>query len=55
MSGNQIVGTPAAADIDLLGGGAYQIAVAIERAQKAGLIGAGIRLNSPQSVFAYEK
>jgi hypothetical protein len=55
MSGNQIVRTSASADVDPRRGGAYQITVAIERAQKARLIGAGIRLNSSQGFFAYEK
>lgn len=55
MSGNQIVRTSASADIDLRCGGAYQITVAIERTQKARFIGAGVRLNSSQGVFAYEE
>ena len=55
MSGNQIVRTSASADVDLRCGGAYQITVAIERTQKARLIGAGVRLNSSQGVFAYEE
>ena len=55
MSGNQIVRTSASADVDLRRGGAYQITVAIERTQKARLIGAGVRLNSSQRVFAYEE
>jgi hypothetical protein len=55
MSGSQVVRTSASADVNLRRGGAYQITVAIERTQKARLIGAGIRLNSSQGVFAYEK
>ena len=55
MSGNQIVRTPASADVDLRCGGADQITVAIERIQEARLIGVGIRLNSSQCVFADEK
>ncbi len=55
MSGNQIVRTSASADVDLRRGGAYQITVAIERTQKARLIGVGVRLNSFQGVFAYEE
>lgn len=55
VCGNQIVGTSAAADIDLRCGGTYQITIAIERTQKARLIGAGIWLNSSQCVFVYEK
>jgi len=55
MSGNQIVRTPAAANIDPGCGGTYQITVAIERTQKARLIGAGIWLNSFQCIFVYEE
>jgi hypothetical protein len=51
ISGNQIVRTSAAANIDLGGCGTDQITVAIERIQKARLIGTGIRLNSPQRIF----
>jgi hypothetical protein len=52
---NQIIRTSASANIELSCGGTYQIAVGIERVQKARLIGASIWLNSPQSIFAYEK
>lgn len=55
MSGNQIIRTFASADIDLRCSSTYQIAVGIERIQKARLIGAGIRLDSSQRVFVYEK
>jgi hypothetical protein len=55
VGGNQIVGTSASANIDLGCGGTYQITIAIERVQKAQLIGARIWLNSPQCVFAYKK
>jgi hypothetical protein len=51
ISGDQIVRTPAAADIDLRSRGAYHITIAIERVQKARLVAAGIWLNSPQCVF----
>ena len=51
ISGNQIVRPSAAANIDPGRGGTYQITVAIERVQKTRLIGAGIRLNSPQCIF----
>jgi hypothetical protein len=52
---NQIIGTSASANIELSCGGTYQIAVRIERVQKPRLIGASIWLNSPQSIFVYEK
>ena len=55
MSGNQIVRTSAAADVDLRCGGTYQITVGIERIQKTRLVGVGIRLDSSQCVFGYEK
>jgi hypothetical protein len=55
ISGNQIVRTSAAANIDLGGCGTDQITVAIERVQEPRLIGAGIGLNSPQRIFLYEK
>jgi hypothetical protein len=55
MSGNQIVGTSAAADIDPGCGSAYQIAVRIERFQKARLVEAGIRLEPPQCIFVDKK
>ncbi|SRR6266480_7976046 len=45
ISGNQIIRTPASANVDLGSGGAYQISVGIERAQKTRVIGAGIWLN----------
>jgi hypothetical protein len=47
VSGDQIIRTPAAANVNLGSDGAYQITVGVERVQKAGLGGAGIRLNSP--------
>jgi hypothetical protein len=55
ICGNQIIRTSASANIELSRGGTYQITVGIERVQKARLIGAGIWLNSPQSIFAYKK
>jgi hypothetical protein len=45
ISGNQIIRTPASANVDLGSGGTYQISVGIERAQKTRLIRAGIWLN----------
>jgi len=55
ISGDQIIGTSASADIELGCGGTYQITVGIERVQKARLIGAGIWLNSLQRIFVYKK
>jgi hypothetical protein len=55
ISGDQVVRTPASADVDPGSGGTYQIAVGIERVQKTRLIGASIRLDSPQCVFVDEK
>jgi hypothetical protein len=55
ISGNKIVRAPASANIDPGRGGTYQITIAIERVQKARLIGARIWLNSPQCIFAYKK
>jgi hypothetical protein len=51
----QIVGAPAAADIHPGGGGAYAVAVGVERVQKTRFIGKNIRLKSLQRVFADEK
>ena len=55
ISGNQIIRTPASANIDFGSGGTYQIAVGIERVQKTKLIWAGTRLNHRQCVFVYKK
>jgi hypothetical protein len=55
IRGDQIIGAPAPADIDSGGSGTDQIPIAIERVQKPGCIGVGIRLNSSQSIFVYEK
>jgi hypothetical protein len=55
ISGNQIVRTPASANIDLGSGGTYQITIGIERVQKPRRIEAGVWLNSPQCIFVYEK
>jgi hypothetical protein len=55
ISGDQVVRTPASADVDPGSGGTYQITVGIERVKKARLIGASIWLNSPQCVFLDEK
>jgi hypothetical protein len=55
IGGNQIVRTPASADIDPGRGSAYQITVRIEYFQKARLIGAGIRFNPPQCSFVDEE
>jgi hypothetical protein len=55
ISGDQIVRTPAAANVHLGSGGTYQITVGIERVQETRFIGASIRLNSRQRGFVYEK
>lgn len=55
MSGNQIIRTSASAEIDLRRSGTDQITVGIERIQEARLIRAGIRLDSSQCFFVYEK
>ena len=52
---NQIVRSPAAADVRLGGSGAYQVTVGVKRAQKTRLIGVNIGLDSLQRVFADEK
>ena len=55
VGGNQIIGAFASANIEFRCGGAYQIAVGIERAQKARLIEAGVWLNLSQCAFVYEE
>jgi hypothetical protein len=55
ISGDQIIGAPAAADVHLGSGGTYHITIEIERVQKARFIGVSVRLKSPQRVFLYEK
>jgi hypothetical protein len=55
ISGNKIIRAPASANIDPGRGGTYQITITIERVQKVQLVGARIRLNSPQCVFADKK
>jgi hypothetical protein len=52
---DQVVRSPASTDVNLRSRRAYHITVAIERVQEAGLVGAGIRLNSPQSALVYEE
>jgi hypothetical protein len=55
ISGDQIVRSPASANIDLGSGGTYQITVGIESVQKARFIRTSIWLNAPQCAFVYEK
>jgi hypothetical protein len=55
IGGDQVVRTPASANINLRSRGAYQVTVGIERVQKTRLIAAGIWLNAPQCVFVYEE
>ena len=55
ISGNQIVGTFAAANIHLGSSGTYQIAVGVEGIQKTSLIETSVWLDSRQRIFRYEK
>jgi len=55
IGGDQIIGTPASANVHPGSRGTYQITVGIERVQKTQLIEASIWLNSPQCAFIYEK
>jgi hypothetical protein len=55
ISGDQIIRTPAAADVHASSGGAYQITVGVERVQETRFVGASIRLKSPQRAFVYEE
>jgi len=52
---DQIVRSPASTDVNLRSRRAYHIAVAIERVQETGLVGAGIWLNSPQCALVDEE
>jgi hypothetical protein len=55
LCSNQIVRTSASPNIEFGGGGTNQITVGFERVKEAGLIGAGIWLNSLQRIFVYKK
>ena len=55
ICGDQIVRSPASTDVNLRSRRAYHITVAIERVQEAGLVEAGIWLNSPQCALLYEE
>jgi hypothetical protein len=55
IGGDQIIRTPAAADVHPSSGGAYQITVGVERVQETRFIGLSVRLNSPQRAFIHEK
>jgi hypothetical protein len=55
IGGDQIVRTSAAANIDLGGSRAYQIAVCVKGSEKTRLIAVGIRLDAPQGIFVDEK
>lgn len=48
IMGDQVIRTPASANINLGGRSAYQVTVGIERVQETGLVGAGIWLDVPQ-------
>jgi hypothetical protein len=47
ISGDQIIGAPAAAEVHLGSGGTYHITIRIERAQETRFIGVSVRLKSP--------
>ena len=47
--------SPTSTDVNLCSRGAYQIAVAVERIQETRLVGAGIRLDSPQCALVNEE
>jgi hypothetical protein len=55
IRGDQIVRTPAAADVHPGSGGTYRITIGIECVQETRFIGVSVRLKSPQRVFLYEK
>ena len=55
IMGDQVVRTPASANINLGGSSAYQVTVGIERVQKTGLVGASIWLDVPQRGLVYEE
>jgi hypothetical protein len=55
ISGDQIIRSPAAANVNPGSSGTYQITIGIERVQKTRLIRTGIRLDPPQRAFVYEK
>jgi hypothetical protein len=55
IMGDQVVRTPASANINLGGSSAYPVTVGIERVQKTGLVGASIWLDVPQRGLVYEE
>jgi len=55
IMGDQVVRTPASANINLGGSSAYPVTVGIERVQEAGLVGAGIWLDVPERGLVYEE
>jgi hypothetical protein len=55
ICGDQIVRASASTDVNLRSRRAYHIAVAIERVQETGLVGASIWLNSPQCALFYKE
>ena len=55
IAGDQVVGTPAPANVEPGSGGTYQVTVGIESVEKTRFIGTSIWLNAPQCVFVYKK
>jgi len=55
IMGDQVVRTPASANINLGGSSAYHVTVGIERVQKTSLVGAGIWLDILQRGLVYEE
>jgi hypothetical protein len=55
IGGNQVIRTPASADIDLGCGSTYQVTIGIERVQKTPFVAQRIWLNSRQCIFIYVK
>ena len=55
ICGDQVVRAPASTDINPRSRRADHITVAIERVEETGLVGAGIRLDSPQCALVYEE
>jgi len=54
ITGDQIIGAPAASNVNLGGGGTYRIAIAIKRVQETTFIMA-IRAKPSQCAFLYEE
>ena len=55
IMGDQVVRTPASANINLGGSSAYPVTVGIERVQETGLVGADIWLDVPERGLVFEE